>query len=226
MGGIINLMIDKSVSYPKVCRGQTLKYHYWDEKSFDRLVNEIFVREQYGYPFADITLGNVIDLGANIGMFSAWIYDRADRIYAIEPYTKNYECLEANVRENGLDKVSLHKVAIYDTVGQVDMYTPKDPLGTKIIENPKDIGGLETVDCTTLINFLDDNKIEEVDLLKVDIEGAEFKIFTDQAIKEFAPRISRMIGEHNNSETFSALRAGGYEVDRVENKPIWWAKRK
>jgi len=117
----------------------------------------------------------VIDLGANVGQFSEAITrDFKCRCYAIEAVPSVYSQLP----ENGL--VKKFNYAISDRNEPLKIYTSDNRECHSISQEAASIYGLQgeiSVDGITLETFLNDQKIELVDLLKIDIEGAEEAVF-------------------------------------------------
>jgi FkbM family methyltransferase len=136
----------------------------------------------------------VIDIGANVGAFTFWIYDHADLIYSVEPVEENINSLQETIRVNNLKKIVVKQMAISNVVRIQNMLRNMDPKsgGWKL-----DIAGDYPVDCRTLEDFMDSSDIPFADLVKIDVEGEELKIF--QTIGFPKDRIGIIIGEfHTN----------------------------
>ena len=136
---------------------------------------EIFLRQDYG----EIPDGAVvIDLGANIGVFSIYAATTASkvRLYAYEPMPDFFKLMQENVRLNGLDNtVKCFNLAVAADsadrelfVAGTDFFFP-----TLVPSKSEEAARRTEVHCTTLANILDANALAHVDLLKMDIEGAE-----------------------------------------------------
>jgi FkbM family methyltransferase len=117
----------------------------------------------------------VIDLGANVGQFSEAITHEFNcRCYAIEAVPSVYSQLS----ENGL--VKKFNYAISDRNEPLKIYTSDNLECNSISQEAASIYGLQgeiSVDGITLETFLNNQRIELVDLLKIDIEGAEEAVF-------------------------------------------------
>lgn len=86
------------------------------------LFEEIFQREVYAAHGVVLPPGAVVlDVGANIGVFSLWIRHRWPdaRIHAFEPVPATADCLQANVA--GLPGVHVHRYALGADAGTVDL---------------------------------------------------------------------------------------------------------
>ena len=116
----------------------------------------------------------VIDAGANVGLFALHVLPLASRIYCIEPTPVHLEVLEDVAQCFGASIVTCHDVALSSYNGEcyfneVENNTTENKISTEST-------GLK-VRCSTLKTFFEENNIEAVDLLKLDIEGAEVELF-------------------------------------------------
>jgi FkbM family methyltransferase len=113
----------------------------------------------------------VLDIGANIGVYTVFFAKRVQHVDAFEPVGKIADWLRENLALNKLNNVRLHEVCISDSVGSVD-FVPASPMnwGVGRISSGQDSLSL---DCSTLDAFLD-GEVNEPTLIKMDIEGAEW----------------------------------------------------
>lgn len=117
--------------------------------------------------------GLLVDLGANIGAVTAWAAnlnrteDRHIRVLAVEPQRENRALLERNLSGNGLTEwVTVVPEAIGESAGTALI---SDEHGGSRLGDTGD-----TVTVVSLDTLLAD--IPEVDVLKIDTEGAEYPI--------------------------------------------------
>jgi len=140
---------------------------------------EIFLRQDYGA----IPDGAVIlDLGANIGVFSIYAATTARkvRLYAYEPMPDFFQLMQENVRLNGLDDaVKCFNLAVAADAADRELFVAGTDFFFPTLVPPKSeqAATRAQVHCTTLANILDANALAHVDLLKMDTEGAEYEIF-------------------------------------------------
>lgn len=174
------------------------------EPEGNRFIKEVIEQEEYKF-LMDYPV--VVDVGANIGTFSVWIYDHAEKIYALEPIPAVYEMLKLNIENNQLSKIKAFNLALAKDSGRRMMRLDPKPEngGSKLIDNSK--GDLE-VECRTLVDFMREEEIAYVDLLKIDVEGAEREIL------QFgfpAKQVGTIIGErHNEANVKELLQDLGY----------------
>lgn len=136
---------------------------------------------------------NVIDAGANIGLYSilaAKLVGESGRVWAFEPSTETYERLLKNLSLNGLDSVIANKLALSDIAdgeillqkspgcGDAERYLsvyPDHPsIHNKSSSGP---GEGELVKVTNLDSYMEKNlKNVRIDFIKVDVEGSEYAV--------------------------------------------------
>ena len=114
-------------------------------------------------------LQTVIDCGANVGFFSKMIIQLAPRarIYAIEPVPAIFDCLKRNMV--GSPNVEVFQMAISDRAGHVRMAFDSSAAAVSHVAEDGDV----EVRSMTLDEFASEQRIGEVDLLKVDTETFE-----------------------------------------------------
>ena len=146
--------------------------------------NEV-VREEV---YRDVTahLDNcetIVDLGANIGLTSLYFARRYPtvKLFAVEPNPDTYQMLTANLRgliDSGRCRTlqaavwGSPKTLVADPSQAPDHYSAFTTKEASAMENGETpIAGLP------IQKLIDDSSFNEIDLLKVDIEGAEVELF-------------------------------------------------
>jgi len=142
------------------------------------LLNSIFVKEEYSLPL-DAAPKIIFDLGSNIGasvLYFHALYPKA-MIYAFEPDPKNVDLLRRHTQEIE-SFVRIMPKAIYQEDGkELQLYrNPESHWSTSIV-NKGSSYELFTVQTVTIDTVMNDAGIQTIDLLKFDIEGAEFDVF-------------------------------------------------
>ncbi len=149
-------------------------------------------------PYFDLGEGVFIDIGANIGKFSIILGRRSRekiKVISIEPHPKNFKILTKNIELNKLDNVVVVNAACSDSKGYLDLYLDEaDTGGHSIIKGdnfPK--MGVRSIRVKTekLDNIVKRQKIEKVNLIKVDVEGAEATVLmgAKKILKKSHPKI-------------------------------------
>lgn len=118
----------------------------------------------------------VFDVGANIGFYSMTLSKKlngtASVIHSFEPNPHTYAILEKNIRTNGCNNVKLNAIGLSDTKGTLTISYDYKNLGAANVFNGKGSNKAE-VSLTTLDYYCKENQIENIDIIKVDIEGSE-----------------------------------------------------
>jgi FkbM family methyltransferase len=121
----------------------------------------------------------VVDIGGFIGDFSLYAAARlqASRVVVCEPSPRNWALLVKNVRDNRCeDRVTMVNKAITDgRVVMLDVDT-SDRGQARVSAYGASHCEKKPVECISLAALLEDLKIHEVDLLKIDCEGGEYEI--------------------------------------------------
>lgn len=147
---------------------------------------EMFYRKIYDDFIQEVNGGVAVDIGANRGIFTRYALKKGyNKCYSIEPSSDSFLDL---CRTFGSDtNVLLFNNAISDSDGVEILYVPKDAasLSSFDIEKATNNNGNDyykdyakiPVKTFSLGSFISCNQISFIDLLKVDIEGAEYKVF-------------------------------------------------
>lgn len=119
----------------------------------------------------------VVDLGANVGMWSIAIARKNPhvKVYAVEPMLWNCDNLALNLHANEVKNVEIYRIAISGRREKITVHQHPLNSGGCSVRNPAPFPAYE-VDAVSLDQFLEDLKINQVDFLKMDIEGAEFDV--------------------------------------------------
>jgi FkbM family methyltransferase len=156
--------------------GKTL--YFTDSIQLVNGLKEIFIEEMYRQELKANPY--IIDCGANIGLSIIYMkqqYPYAE-IVAFEPDETNFQLLSKNVDSFGYGDVNLCKEAIW--IDNTTLRFSSQGTMTSKIEMGAGAGTIE-VKAIRLRDLLN----REVDFLKIDIEGAEYKVLCDIADKLF-----------------------------------------
>ena len=154
------------------------------------VLKEIFITKEY-----DINLSSrpkiIVDIGSNIG--ASVIYFRIKypeaKIFAFEPDPYNFEQLKMNTR--AFDNIFLFQKVISSKGGQIKFYASKDYHLSSSIFLRSGVSQQEIeVESITLDDLIKDEGC--IDLLKFDVEGAEYEIFKNCSCLD---KIKYLIGE-------------------------------
>lgn len=200
---------------------------FQDSQTFVSLFEEIFVANTYLVRLST-DVPRIIDCGANIGMsilYFKMIWPAA-HILAFEPDPETFGILQKNVERNSLPDVHLVNQAISGHEGEAPLYYHDDRAGAATASLVSARGGTRSrvVPTTRLSSFID----APVDLLKLDVEGAEFDVLRDLAVTHKIDLIGRLVIEyHHNiesgrdrlSEMLDLLERNGFGY-QIETRPL------
>ncbi|WP_158860492.1 FkbM family methyltransferase [Lunatibacter salilacus] len=175
---------------PVIQRGFGFTMFAPDPQLLLQLVLEIFVDGIY-YFESEKTAPKIIDGGANIGisvLYFKYLYPQA-HIVAIEPNPAALVYLERNIKENKLSQITLIPAALSAESGEGNLhYSPCISLLNASLMHDSEVDRAK-VSTHKLSDYLRGNQI---DLVKLDIEGAE-----EQVIGEIADQ-----GEIHNAKQY------------------------
>jgi FkbM family methyltransferase len=144
---------------------------------------QVFVKDEYDF-VAERPLRTIVDAGANIGLASIRFANRfpAARIVAIEPEAANFALLCENVAP--YPNIIPVQAALWCTDGEIELVDPGLGHWGYMVDAPAATTHLSTRVChrvpsVTVGALLEAHGLGRIDLLKVDIEGAEREVFAD-----------------------------------------------
>lgn len=175
----------------------------------------------------------VFDVGANVGeltlLFSRFV-GASGSVHAFEPTGRGFERLEAVCRAASLRNVRLNRLALAEAEGPVSLHVyDGDYLSwtTRAARPLEDYGidvkpsSVEETPATTADLYCERNGVAEIDLLKVDVEGAELQVLFG-ARRLLGERRVRCVTFEFGQTTFDMgnspgrieayLRGSGYEL--------------
>ena len=127
----------------------------------------------------------VIDIGAHVGYYTliaAKQVSTTGRFYAFEPDQDNHSLLLKNIELNGYDNVTVTNKAVSDRVGRSELFlTNLDSGRHSMYHHGLPERGSVSIDTTTVDSFLESEKWPTVDVVKIDVEGAEVTVLTGMA---------------------------------------------
>lgn len=184
----------------------------------DRLVfRQVFIKGSYDdlWPAAPPRL--VIDGGANVGHSTAYLLTRFPeaQVIAVEADDRNFEVLEQNLAPYG-DRATAINAAIWSRGGTLALsrgtYLDGREWSTQVVEaSASELPTVAGIDVGTLLQA---TGMERIDVLKLDVEGAEVPIFRHS--EDWIDRVDLIAVELHDDEcraTFhGALPAGTFET--------------
>jgi len=148
----------------------------------------------YSIPECHVKPNDVVfDVGAHFGFFSYYaIKSGAKEVYAFEPNPYVFEKLLENVRLWS-DKIKPINKALWSDEAELTLFIPADyKLHGWASAQERIKAEKVKVKTTTIDEFVEKNKVERLDFIKIDAEGAEREIIkgAKETIKRFKPRMA------------------------------------
>lgn len=164
----------------------------------------------------------VIDVGANIGIVTHYMRQYSKKVYAIEPSSEHFEALKKNKEFNKWNNVEIFKLGIADKDGEMTLNLNEKNRTCHSLTLDYGQGG-EKVKTMAMDTFFKENKIEKVDFMKFDVEGAEDLILRSIGFKRVAPKISAIEVEFHHPnwrELVKYMIEMGYKARQYESSAI------
>jgi FkbM family methyltransferase len=199
----------RNLKYPILVRPGTQDAH--------TIINNV-IRKEYDQVNLTTTPMWMIDAGAYIGDTSAYFLSRFPdlKIVGLEPNPAAYEMAKLNLKPYG-DRAILLQKGLYVT-DEIAFFSGNDT-GAAIGET-----GFK-IDCTTISTLIDQYSIPRIDILKMDIEGAEESIFRSNPEK-WLSRTNMLIIEIHGSHLMplisSVLTDNGFSMKQYRS--IWYCR--
>ncbi|MEM4479554.1 MAG: FkbM family methyltransferase [Candidatus Methanomethylicaceae archaeon] len=134
----------------------------------------------------------VIDIGAHYGFYTVYvsrIVGTNGLILSFEPHPNNYKRLLMNLRLNDVSNVKTFNIALGEFNGKTRLYIHSLSVGHSIHFKSKDYVTVELVKLDTIVERLN---LKKVDLIKIDVEGAELDVLkgASNVIERFKPSLT------------------------------------
>lgn len=209
---------------------------YLRARTADRMIfKEVFLHEIYSKYGIEVEENDtVIDIGANVGMFSLYASQKtkSGKVYAFEPFEENYQMLVKQIEGNKLTNIIANKKGLLNIEGKKDLFLSGINTGGHSIQFEQKAGKV-TIDVTTLTKYCQENNIHTIDYLKIDCEGSEFDIL--QHDPSILQRVRKLVmechpyGEETIEKMQGLLEHHGFTVIREacnhENIEMLYAKK-
>ena len=184
--------------------------YYTSPSEFLHTLKEIFVNEIYKADIPPSTF--IIDCGANIGLSTIYFKQICPtaQIIAFEPDTTNYDLLVKNIDSFKLENVTAKKEAVWIEDTELT-FSQEGNMGSRIelVTNNKNVTVVKAIRLRDLLD-------KKISFLKIDIEGAEYRV-----LKDIAPQLKnvstlfveyhgKFFQSHELTEIFDIIQKAGF----------------
>lgn len=125
-----------------------------------------------------------LDIGASVGLISVIAAKKLDagQVISIEPDPENKRCLEKNYKINNLKNFRIVQIAAGDKKDTLTLYTAGSNGFSPSLQKVNGIDTTIEVNLDSIDNLIKENLIPSPNVVKIDIEGAEFMALKGMAI--------------------------------------------
>ena len=208
---LVSIRVKETREHPIFCRPNTTDAQVlWDT----------FYRK-YHIPTIPLKENSVIvDLGSNVGYtiaHFAYLYPKS-KVYGVEMDFENFLLAQKNI-QSLIEQCKIMHAAVWSKNGQIN-YVGDEEWGFHILDDSK-LVNRRSAPAKTLDTILTEFNIEQVDYLKIDIEGAEKTILVDP--DAWIHRIKHLKMEVHPPATvewcFDVLKQFGFECSKDNKHP-------
>jgi FkbM family methyltransferase len=167
---------------------------------------------------------NIIDLGANIGLFSLYASPIAEKIYAVEPTPSHFSLLKELVELTERTNIEPLNLAIGMEDGESEFFVHEGNSTmnsfVKHTTNPHSETSV-LVKTKTLNSLIDSLGLDTVGFVKMDIEGFENQVIFEPSFEEAVSKIDAMYVEVHDFEEAGKMQVN---FNKIKDQFVSWGK--
>ena len=180
------------------------------------------------------------DIGANEGEHTVFCAKRLSRgkVYSFEPNSKIFDRLNQNLDLNAFQsRVSSHRIGLGRETASLPLYGSSGPEsdgskneGLSSLHARAGVSAvLEEIRVVRLDDFVRDQKLDRLDMMKIDVEGSELAVLEGgvETIRRFRPLILIEVSEktsiaagYSTQQLLSYLSGFGYQFENILNSGL------
>lgn len=204
----------------------------------ESVMAEIFTLREYFViePILKLAKTAILDIGAHKGFFALYVraLNAEVPVYAYEPEEANFRALKEHLELNKIQNVFPKNSAVAKEEGMALLHVSDDSHNHSLVMVPGTVNDRK-VNAITLERIV--HKLDRVELVKMDVEGAEFQILENAPDSVFEKCLAFFLETHeyNDQMRASSLKAlfekKGYTVKLYPSKydkrlGFLWAQKK
>ena len=176
-----------------------LSNRIWEKK-----ITDIFIKH----------IGNddvVVDCGAYIGTHTLTLSRLSKQVYSFEPQRLVGKCLKKTL--SSIENVVVNDIALYSKETEALFGTNNDGDASIKEFRRKTFADEYLVKCNTLDSF----NYDKINFIKIDAEGAEFKVLkgAEQTIKRNKPKIIVEVFKHKKNNIIKWATEHNYNIEQI-----------
>ncbi|MBF0432593.1 MAG: FkbM family methyltransferase [Fibrobacteria bacterium] len=134
----------------------------------------------------------VFDLGAHVGFYSmlfARLVGPTGQVVAFEPDPYSLEAIKQSALLNGYDHITCEQYAVSNCTKEDFFFLSEHSAMGSFLDRNEFETKKTSIQCITLDDYIKNKKFSNIDLLKIDIEGAEHFVLTQarQLLDKYRP---------------------------------------
>lgn len=202
-------MVRKQIKF----NNKTLSITIYDEAD-ESVMREVFKFREYRSAeesIVKLVKEPILDIGAHAGFFTMYarILNPDIPIYSVEPEKFNLNKLKEHLEINNIRGITIIDGVLGAVSGSTKIRLSSDSHNHEVVDEEVEGEKYQTVKSYSFLDLLKKTKVKKVGLLKMDIEGGEYKVLESWGIEEFALVKNIILEYHNNRE---------YNFKEIENK--------
>lgn len=197
---------------------------------------ECFFDDQYLQKFDERSFVQnpmILDIGANVGYAALYFFRKFPKatIHSFEPMPFLQNTLHQYQQTYKYYDWKIHPYGLWKEPGTLELFTNSTDnfTATSGVMQVSNTDKKFKVQVSTVYNFINDNKIETIDLLKLDCEGAEYEILFSLSDEDYK-KVKRIAMEthvtkhHKTEDLVEFLKTKGFQLSYItkpETGHVW-----
>lgn len=188
-------------------------------------IREVWIAKEYNPKGFEINKSDIVlDIGAHKGVFSifASYFAKKGRIYSFEPFKENFEGLKRNIKLNKMKNIIVINKAVSNKTGTKDLILSDSSTKHSFYFNKDNKTKKVKVKTISLKDFVKQNKINNINFLKIDAEGAEYNILFScpneifKLIEKISMECHNLNKKYNVFSLRNFLKNKGFDVEIIK----------
>lgn len=162
----------------------------------------------------------VIDAGANVGLFTRVVLKRKPnaKFFSIEPERNNYNILKMNTEQ--YSNVVCMQKGLWSKECSLEVIERDTGNWGFMVKETEKVGE-DIIDAISIDYLLNHYNIENIDLLKMDVEGSEYEIFSSENLEWLNKCHAIVIETHNNIVKGADEKVNSVLLSHGYKKSVW-----